>query len=233
MGLQTQLYALNDRVVTPGYRDDYEFDYEKQTIGETAYRVPLPWLAMFRMSDLVEETVDSELRKAPITTMAQAKLNLLQSAETLEQVFPKATHLGDYVRIMARELDLFDFKFVTIDATEMLGELNHGNPRGDEWEKVLQGFENPDSLAQIPLESSLIHLAFAALSFRLGEYNKQREKLQAQHPLIAAINQFTEFDPEEALLHPEDPEALHTEAHPRLLPGGVHHSSVWTETPTS
>lgn len=228
MGLRTTLYALNEQVVSPCYRDDYESDFTKQAISATAYQIPLPWLAMFRVPDVREEEVptgeedESEVRVAPVTTMSKAKENLLGARETARKAFPQCPTLGDYFEVMAKELSLFPFPFVTIDATELYPEITASGRLLDPWAAVLSGFDSPDSAAQYLKPS---------IGDRVGAIFGRPRK----DPWLQAINYFVTFVPERSIPDPNyqrhgtEITSEELDCFCSLLPGGEYHTSVWQE----
>lgn len=119
MGNRTYLTALNERVACPGYRND--FKGEVQTIAETAWHLPLPWLAMFREEDLVEDSyLDANHKElvnsiGPITTRSKAIANLKSAFSPLRSALQAVPELEAYFLFMANELETFRFSFVTID----------------------------------------------------------------------------------------------------------------------
>jgi hypothetical protein len=234
MGLRTFLYALDEPIISPCYRDDYQSDIRKQTIAETAYRIPLPWLAMFRVDNLREEVIpiDDEgattMSIAPLTTMADAKKKLLEACEVVRRAFPQCPLLGRYFETMAEELSLFDYPYVTIDATELYPEIVARGELQQPWKAVLSGFTSPDAAAE-----------YVPLSFvdRVGRiFGRTR-----RDPWLKAINNFVEFSPDQPLPLPDyrrkgDLVSAEEESrHAALLPGGEYHTSVWepqaTRTP--
>lgn len=226
MGLRTQLYALNDPVVSPCYREDYTSDYKKQIIGETAYQVPLAWLAMFRPGDIREERIalgedgESEVRAAPVTTMSMAAENLISAASVVRRAFPQSPMLGGYFEAMVGELALFRYLFVTIDATELYPEILARGELRDPWRAVLSGFEDPERVAElVPLS--------------LGDRIARLVGRPRKDPWLKAINNFVEFSPSDSLPCPdykirgEKPTQEEIVRHGTLLPGADFHRSVW------
>lgn len=226
MGLRTQLYALDDPVVSPCYREDYTSDHTKQAIGETAYQIPLPWLAMFRPGDIREERIafgedgESEVRKAPVTTMSKAAENLISAAGVVRKAFPECPMLANYLEIMVEELALFRYPFVTIDATELYPEILARGELRDPWRAVLSGFESPERVAEfVPL----------SVGDRIGMLFGRARK----DPWLKAINNFVEFSPSDSLPYPDykirgvKPTPEEIGRHGTLLPGEDYHRSVW------
>jgi hypothetical protein len=232
IGLRTYLYALDGPDVSPCYRDDDAWDYVKQTIGETAYRIPLPWLAMFRLADLrevwipIDEEGSTEKSIAPLTTMVDAKKHLLEAREVVRRAFPQCPLLGSYFETMVEELSLFDFPYVTIGATQLYPEIIARGEFSHPWEAVLSGFTSPAAAAE-----------YVPLSFgdRVGRiFGRAR-----QDPWLKAINNFVEFSPDQSLPLPDYRRrgvlvsAEEESRHAVLLPGGEYHTSVWNpERPT-
>jgi hypothetical protein len=99
------------------------YDSDEQTIATDVYAVPLPWMALFRASDLQARTfnVDGETvsAEAPVAAKPRALDSLEEAVVNLQSVFRAEGSLKNHASYLAEAITQAPGEFVTIELSEL------------------------------------------------------------------------------------------------------------------
>ncbi len=101
-----------------------EFEFDRHTIGERVYSVPLLWLALFRRTDLrvsavVDDNGNTWTDISPIAPVNRARQQLTDAIPTLNHLLANHGSLDEYVELLNRILENAPGEFVSIELLDL------------------------------------------------------------------------------------------------------------------